>query len=284
MQDSHISQEQADEYAIGSLDPALERVITLHLAECSACRDVVHDSERLAARVAMSTPTRPPSDRLRKRVFTSVGLARPSLASRLFAYGRAASTLGAVVVALLAFTAMLGIRSQVDTLREENADLQRQIDDVSSAPVELAAVTRKLADQSVAAAAMEADSRQDRELLVALTSDQSKIAEVVAVNETESAIGSLVWDETQKKVWFMATGMSVPAVGKTYQLWANSNGRYVALGSFIPDNSGFVRFSTEVAEGLTNYESAVVTIENSGGVTERSGPPVFVANLEGLRR
>lgn len=284
MQDSHISQEQADEYAIGSLEPGLERIITIHLAECSACRDVVHESELLAARVAISAPITPPSPKLRNRVFTSAGISRPTLFMRVLGYGRTAAALGAVVVAVLSFTAMLGIKSQVDELRDENANLQRQIDNVSSAPVELAAVTRKLADQSFAAAQMEAESRQDRELLVALTSDQSKVAEVVAVDGNQSAIGSLVWDATQKKVWFMATGMIVPQVGKTYRLWASSGGRYVALGSFVPDSSGFVRFSTEVAEGLTTYENAVVTIEPSSGGSERTGPPVFVANLEGLKR
>lgn len=284
MQDPHISQEQADEYAIGSLEPELERIFTLHLAECSACRDVVSESERLAAHIAISSPIfKPPSANLRKRVFTSAGISRPSLAARLIGYGRTAAALGAVVVAILSFTAMLGIRSQVNELQAENSNLQRQIDNVSSAPVELAAVTRKLADQSVAAAQAEAESRQDRELLVALSSDGSKVAEVVAVDGNQSSIGSLIWDETQKKVWFMATGMTVPQVGQNYQLWASSGGRYVQLGTFIPDSSGFVRYSTEVAEGLTTYENAVVTIEPSGG-TERTGPPVFVANLEGLRR
>lgn len=58
MPGEHITQEQADEFAIGSLEPALERAIALHLAECAACRDIVRDSERLAAswRRSMSPP------------------------------------------------------------------------------------------------------------------------------------------------------------------------------------------------------------------------------------
>ena len=53
MPGEHISQEQADEFAIGSLEAPLERAIALHLAECPACRDIVRDSERLAATFAL---------------------------------------------------------------------------------------------------------------------------------------------------------------------------------------------------------------------------------------
>ena len=64
----------------------------------------------------------------------------------------------------------------------------------------------------------------------------------------------------------------------------NSDGKYVNLGTFNPDVSGFARYETFVPQGLASYESAVVTIEHANGAQERAGPSVFVSDLSRLRR
>ncbi len=38
---------------------------------------------------------------------------------------------------------------------------------------------------------------------------------------------------------------------------------------------GFARYQAVVPEGITSYESAVVTIERAGGSPVREGPTVF---------
>lgn len=283
---AHITQEQADEYAIGSLEPEMERVVALHLAECAACRDVARDSERLAARLGMSTPITPPPapDRLRRKVFTSAGIARPSLQYRAFSYAKTIAGVAAAVVALLAFTAMLGLRGQVTELREQNAEFQLELDDFRSARIEVAALTENVSEQARALALAEANARQDRELQVALLSPSAQTAEVLAINENEEAIGRIVWDDTQKKLWFVASNLERLDYGRTYQIWVNNDGRYVPLGTFNPDATGFVRYSTEIPGGLGEYDSAAVTIEKAGGSEERTSAPLLVANLEGIGR
>ena len=286
MMTPHITQEQADEYAIGSLEPEMERVVSLHLAECPACRDVARDSERLASRLGMSTPIVPPAApaRLRRKVLTSAGIDRPSLQYRAFTYARTVTGVAAAVIALLAFTAMLGLRGQVTGLREQNAAFQLELDDFRSARIEVAALTDQVSEQARANALAEANARQDRELQVALLSPDAQTAEVTSITDDNQAVGRIVWDGAQNKLWFVATNLEHLDFGRTYQIWVNNDGRYVRLGTFNPDTTGFIRFSTEIPQGLADYDSAAVTIEKAGGSEERTSAPVLVANLEAIGR
>ncbi|MFN8615560.1 MAG: anti-sigma factor [Dehalococcoidia bacterium] len=275
MPGEHITQEQADEFAIGSLEPALERAIALHLAECEACRDIVRDSERLAATFAMTTPIKRSPSRLRGRVFTAAGIRKPGPLRRVYGYARTAAGVAAVFVAVAAFTGMVWVRHEVNSLRQENADLQAQFDQTLSQKVELAAITNQLADQKQAAADLELQARGDQDLLVALLSNQTKVADVVSPDEKSNSIGRLVWDGDQKRIWFVASSLPQRPPGETYQIWANSGGKYYSLGTFQPDKDGFARYQTVVPEGITSYDSAVVTIERAGGSPVREGPTVF---------
>lgn len=284
MAGEHISQEQADEYAIGSLEPVLERAIALHLAECPACRDMARDAERLAALLAMSSPLRRPSPRLRRRVFSAAGITRPNPLRRAFTISRAAAGLAAVIVAAGAFSGMVSLKNQIGDLRQQNSDLQLQIDEALSTKVELAALTRKLDDQEKLAAQLEERSKNDRELNLAFMSPTTDVAAVTSLNESGNAIGRLVWDSDQKRVWFVASELQKLPPGETYQIWVNSGGRYYSLGTLTPDDEGFARYETVVPEGLNSYETAVVTIERAGGSPLREGPTVFfVADLSRLR-
>lgn len=271
---SHISQEQADEYAIGSLEPQLERAIRLHIAECSACREVVREAEALANMVGLAAPVRRAPARMKKQVYRNAGMTRPSPMRRMFTISRAAAGLAAVVVAIAAFTGMVSIKGQMDDLKETNTDLQTQINDALSQRVELAAVTQQLEDTRQAAADLQEASKTDRELMLALLSPSSDILAVTAPGEATNSIGRLVWDEEQKRLWFMATQLQ-QRPGETYQLWAQSGGRYFSLGTFEPDESGFARYERVIPEGLANYDTVVVTIERGSGSPVREGPTVF---------
>ncbi len=285
MSGEHLTQEQADEYAIGSLEPGLERAIALHLAECPACRDIVRDAERLAALIAVAPPVRRAPPRLRHRVLIAAGLRKPGPAWRAFTIGRAAAGLAAIIVAAAAFSGMLGLRTQVNALRSQNADLQRQIDEALSQKVALAALTQKLEDQEAVAAELRETLKSDSELFIALISPSSQVAAVVSVDPSRGSIGRLIWDDDQKRVWFVASQLRQLPPGETYQLWVNSGGRYYSLGTFAPDDAGFARYETRLPEGITSYDTAVVTIERAGGSPVREGPAVFfVTELSRLTR
>lgn len=281
---THITQEEADEYAIGALDFDLVRMVALHLAECAICRETVRDAERVAAIFALAAPQRRAPKRLRQRVMRSAGLERAGPLRRVVIVAQAAAGIAAVFVAIAAFTGMVSVRGQVGDLRDKNDHLQTQIDDALSQKVEIAALTRGLDEAERNSDQLKRAAQEDRNLLLALMSPKSDVADVFTKDESATSIGRLVWDEDQKRVWFVASDLAQRPKGETYQLWANSGGKFYSLGVFAPDASGFARYQTTVPQGLKSYESAVVTIERAGGSNERSGPSVFVADLSGLRR
>ncbi|MGE0599462.1 MAG: anti-sigma factor [Dehalococcoidia bacterium] len=284
MPGEHISQEQADEYAIGSLEPPLERTIALHLAECAACRDIARDSERLVATYAMTSPRRQAPPRLKNKVFLAAGIRRPSPLRRAFNTGRALAGVAAVFVAIAAFTGMVWMRSQLDDLRQDDERLQAKIQTALSQEVEIAALTRKLDDQQKEAERLSLAATGDQELIVALLSNNTKIADVIPAEGGLNSIGRLVWDDDQKRVWFVASDLPQRPPGETYQLWANSGGKNFSLGTFESDADGFARYQTVIPGGIASYDVVLVTIERAGGSPTLEGPTVFfVQDLSKLK-
>jgi anti-sigma-K factor RskA len=282
MPGEHITQEQADEFAIGSLEAPLERAIALHLAECTSCRDIVRDSERLAATFALSTPVRRPPSRLKNKVLSAAGIRRPSPLRRAFAVGRATAGLAAVVVAVGAFTGFVWVRSEIADLRDDNSGLQRQIDAALSQEVEIAALTRKLDDQERAATKLEEDAAGDQDLIVAMMSQNTKIAEVYTPDGAETGIGRFIWDDDQKRAWFVAKDLPKLPTGETYEVWVSAGGSYASLGTFAPDDQGFARHKAAIPQGIASYDSAVVTIERDGNPAKEGPTVFFVADLSRL--
>jgi hypothetical protein len=265
------------------MEPVLERAIALHLAECAACRDIVRDSERIAAAFALGAPMRRARPGLRKRVFLAAGISRPGPLRKAFTYGRAVAGLAAVFVAVAAFTGMVWLRGQLGDVRQTNSDLQTQINDALSQKVQIAALTQKIDDQQEAADRLQASAQGDQDLIVALLSTKTKIADVISKDEFAHSVGRLIWDADQKRVWFVASDLP-QRTGASYQVWVSSGGKYYSLGTFQPDENGFARHQAILPEGITSYDSAVVTIERAGGSPVREGPTVFfVADLSGLK-
>lgn len=275
MPGEHISQEQADEYAIGSLEPPLERTIALHLAECSACRDIARDSERLVATFAMSSPRRHAPASLKNRVLTAAGIRRPGPLRRALRTGKALAGVAAVFVAVGAFTGMVWMRGQIDDLRADDQQLQSKIQAALSQEVQIAALTRKLDDQQEEAERLSIAATGDQELIVALLSNNTKIADVLPAEGGVNSIGRLIWDDDQKRVWFVASDLPQRPPGETYQLWANSGGKNVPLGTFNSDADGFARYQTIIPGGIAAYDVVLVTIERAGGSPTLKGPTVF---------
>lgn len=282
MPGEHITQGQADEYAIGALEPHLERAVSLHLSECHDCRDMVRDAERLAARLALSAPARRANRRLKQRVWTQAGITRPSFAQRAVKFVPAAAAIAAVFVAAAAFTGMVSMRNDVNGLRAENVNLQHEINDVQSQKVEIAALTERLSDAEAASLKQQEATRNDRELMLAMMSPESDTANLQPTEGNGSAIGRLIWDEENDRLWFVANQLPQRPRGETYHVWVNADGKYVSLGAFNTDASGFARFEAELPEGIARYDQAIVTIE-SIAAQERDGDAVFVAALWSLR-
>jgi anti-sigma-K factor RskA len=279
----HITQEQADEFAIGSLDPATARAVEAHAESCAGCAGLVEDARFVASSLGLAAPRAVPRPSLRRRVFQATGIVRPrpfAAAARMLA---AATGIAAVAVAIVALTGVFSLRGDIDDLESENLALRAQIEEALSQKVEIAALTDDLAESERTTEDLQQAAAADRELLVALLSPSSTVAEVYPVDQSTNAIGRFVWDEEQKRVWFVASDLRPLPAGQSYQLWVNAGGDYVYLGALEPDESGFARFRTVVPQGLGPYESAVVTVEQDGSIREKSGPAVFVTDLSRLK-
>jgi anti-sigma-K factor RskA len=280
-----LTQEQADEFAIGALEPHVEAALSAHLRECKACLETVEAAQRLASTLAFSIPIRKPPRQLRQRVLTSAGISRPSPFGHAFRVARGTAGVLAAFVAIAAFTGMVIVRGQINDLRDENAQLRTQVEDALSQKVELLAMTQRLSQEEQRSYELDRAAQNDRELVIALLSPESDVAEVYSTDEASSSIGRLVWDPEQKRVWFVASRLQQLPPGKTYQIWASSSGRYQSLGTFNADGSGFAAYQAPVPQGMKSYETAVVTIEQAGGAPERTdSKSIFVADLSSFRR
>lgn len=286
MDASHVSREMADEFAIGSLEPDAERVITLHLLDCLACAALVRESRDLAAMLAAGVPRRKAPPRLRRRVMSATVGRRPHLIMRVVRRLPAAAAVITAVVAVVALTGMVTLRNQVNDLKAANTNLQTQVRDALSQEVQIAALQRRLTEAEIRSFALEAAARGDRELLIVALSPETEVVDVITTprDGLTRAVGRMVWDPAEQRLFFVANNLVRRPAGETYQIWVNKDGRYYSLGIFNPDDTGFVRYEARLPQGLDAYESAIVTIERAGGVSDRSGPSVFVTDLSGLQR
>ncbi|MFN0093885.1 MAG: anti-sigma factor domain-containing protein [Dehalococcoidia bacterium] len=274
----HITPDQADEFAIGAMESEIAELVALHVDGCDACRELVAESRRVAAGLSLGLPLARPPSGLKRKVMREAGISRPGPLTWAARIATAGAGVAAVTVAIAAFAGMVSVRGQIGHLEDKNVSLQRQINDALAQEVEIKAVTHRLSEAERQSAELQEDAQGDRDLLLAIISPESDVAEVFAVDES-AAIGRFVWDRQQKRVWFVASRLQARPAGETYQLWVNAQGKYVSIGTFNADERGFVRFQTWVPESIDAYESAVVTIERAGGAKERSGPGVFVADL-----
>jgi Anti-sigma-K factor rskA len=286
MEPFHVNAAQADEFAIGSLPAELDAAVRLHIDGCAECAELVADACSVASALLLSVPRRVAPPGLKRRVFQSAGISRPSVVVRVVKWGTAGAGIAAAVVAVLALTGMLSVRGDIQALKSENASLASRLDDALAQKVQIAALGREVDEQARRAADLLIQAQGDRELVLAVLSPESQMAEVYSVDDglTGAAIGRFIWDDEQKKVWFVASRLRSLDHGQTYQLWVNAGGRYQTLGTFNSDDLGFARYTTVVPQGLKGYDSVVITVEAAPGAEERSGPSVFVADLSELRR
>lgn len=279
---NHLTQGLADEFAIGSLGPEDESAVRLHALSCAECDALLRDAERIAAALALGLPLERAPASIERNLFNP-RQSRLRVVARFSRYGRMAAGLAALVIAGAALAAAISVRSEVSRLQHDNATLESKMADALGTKGEVAALARRLSDEERTSAAQSQQARSDRELLLAMLSPRSQVAEVYSTDTQAAAIGRLIWNEEEKRVWFVADKLPSRPSGQVYQLWVSEDGTYESLGTFQPDTSGFARYVASVPEGMTGYDAAVVTIEPAGGAEERSGPAVFAADLSRFR-
>lgn len=285
MDNPHISQELADEFAVGALEPEIRALITLHVADCRECAVRVSEAQDLAAMLALGAPLRRPRPGLRRRVFATAGIGRLGVLHAVVRRVPAVSGIAAAIAVIVALTGMFMLRSDVSDLRDDRAALQSQVDEALRQEVEIAALQLRLDEGERKFFALQVAASGDRELLLAVLAPGTEVAEVYSVDRgvPNNSFGRLIWNESERKLFFIASGLETRPIEETYQIWVIRDGRYHSIGIFNPREDGFVRFQTTLEDGIQSYQSAIVTIERAGGELGRSGPSVFVTDLSAFR-
>ena len=285
MDNPHISQELADEFAVGALEAGIRDLITLHAADCHECAVRVSEAQDLVAMLALGAPLRKPPQQLRRRVFAAAGIGRLGLLHAAARRIPAISGIAAALAVIVALTGMFMLRSDVSDLQADRDRLQSQVDEALRQEVEIAALHLRLDEGERKFFALQIAADGDRELLLAVLAPGTEVAEVFSVDRgvPNDSFGRLIWNESERKLFFIASGLETRPLEETYQIWVARDGRYFSLGTFNPRADGFVRFEATLEDGIDSYQSAIVTIERAGGELDRSGPSVFVTDLSGLR-
>ena len=288
---SHLDEDDADAYALGALQPAEAQAVATHIAACEMCHATVREAESAAAALALASPLHRAPAALKSRVLAEAGIVATTpqnprstrrvrnIVRRTIQLAPAVGGIAAVTVAIMAFTGMVSVRGQVHDLQHQNADLQTQIASTLSEKVQIGAITQRLTDAEKASFEQSQDAQADHDLLLAMLSPQSIVADVYTTSDQQNAIGRLIWSPADKKVFFVAANLDPAPANETYQLWVSEDGKYSSLGTFTPDSTGFARYSATVPEGMSEYQTAVVTVETAGGAQQRSGPSIFAADL-----
>ncbi len=240
----HQWSELAAPYALGALDPEERARFEAHLAGCAVCRGEVQSLREVAALLANTVPAATPPAALRERILRAAHRVRP-IGAR---WASVAPWLAAAACLILA----LGLGY---AYLRERAALER-------------------ASASLAATR---DSVAARDSLVAtLLSPDIGTAALAATGQAPSA--RLIWSPSRHRVVMAVFHLSPAAAGRTYQLWAITQGKPVSLGIFNTNPDGRALAEMALPAGL-KFELTAVTEEPAGGSPQPTQQPFLVGKV-----
>jgi anti-sigma-K factor RskA len=242
--------ESAAAYALDALDPEERLDFERHLHDCEVCQSEVDAYREVAATIAVASPAAQPADpaALRDRILRQardVRALRPSTrrAPRSSSVPWLAAAAG-LVLAGVAGVAWRAERARIAALHGELASVRNEL----------------LARDSTLSAFLGPEVH-----VVSLSAGAAKPA------------ARVFWNHTQNI--FIVTAFDLPPApaGRTYQLWAISEGRQpIPMGTFETDGSGHATAvlpvaANVVAAGFIDY--CGLTLEPDGGSPQPTEPP-----------
>ncbi len=252
----HITQDDADEYVLGVLDPDAESRIALHAATCDECQALVDEATAVSGQLALAAPPHPAPPMLKLRVLREAGIAPQPAWRRALRYARPAAAAAVIVIAIGALAGVIALQSQVNGLKDDNSALRAQVQGAS-----------KGANSGTA-------------LVAALLSPGSVMAPITSTAAGAAPAGRLIWNDQQKKCWLVFDKLPALPATETYQLWASSaDGTMWSLGTFSTSATGAVQYTATVGNDIAEYSSAIVTVEHAGGSDQPTVPAKYHADL-----
>lgn len=240
-------------YAIGATDPEETARVESHLRECSECRALLEEYQRLADEILYTVPlvAAPPS--LEERLMAQVQEVRPvpvqraspetggkSHARFLFPRLRAWATVAAVILLLLSNAFWMARTQKIEQEFSAQATALAFLVDAPEVP---------------------------------LTGDAVTDARGVLVLRPDTNVAILHLDHLPP----------LPE-GKAYQVWLIRNGQRDSAAVFRPSETKEITLVIRAPRPLGEYEALGITIEPAGGSPGPTGPRVIKGELRKASR
>ena len=240
-------QEYYELHALGLADDPERSEIREHLARgCEVCMAGVKRARQMAALLSASAPTAEPSSKLRRRILASTGFEQ-----RSFGWW----------TPLLAAAAMLSLVAAVYFSGREKAyadELARARDQMRAQTIELTRLNDALA----------------------IMSGPDTIQAGFGDGAPQPPKGK-VYISPRQGVLLIASNLPPAPTGKIYEMWIiPKGGKPQPAGLFQSGTDGAAMHVQRGAVDPQSVAAVAVTIENEGGTTEPTLPPVFAAALQ----
>ncbi len=253
-------------HALGAVDGDELRELEAHLAGCATCRDLLVSWQREVEALAQALPPVAPSETVRARLLAEIDRrARP--AAEVEAMPRAAAprrdlgwlaAAAALLLAVWAGWAQLGLRREVERLEGERARVEER----------LAAVRSELEAARSDVARLTAATR-------VIASPAMRPIVLASLEAGAAASAHTFVNPSERKAVFYAYNLQPPPAGKTYQLWFIADGRPVSAGVFDVDPQGHATLLVENVAPAETIQAWAVTVEPAGGVPQPTGAMVL---------
>ena len=203
--------ELLDAYALGAAEADEAAALEEHIADCVRCWSSLNEAQQAAASIALSTAFQRAPQSLRSRILAETEREESQAAPKLLQLARRLLPVGAGVVAAGA-AASLGfaffLQAEVDDLRDENDQLEAQVEDAGET----------LNEQS--------------QIMAVLAAPDVQEVSLDATDDTTSAGATYQWSDSAGTGALLCNNLPAPQEGQEYKVWFLTEDHSYAAGSF----------------------------------------------------
>ena len=280
-------------YALDSLSAEDAAAVEQHLSTCQWCRESLREHQLVATALAQGVIPAQPAPSLKRELMLALGARAASRRWGTFISPRMVAAFAtSVAVILMAALVTLEVRTsgQVDKLREENAALSAQVDDMSGRDDRLFdLVSSEVARNRTEVTNLVAQATLDTNSLDQMIHEQRMLAYIVAsqgrttlpldggVSRT-SAYGVITIAGRGDIGVLVVAGLDPLPPNMQYQVWLWKNGQASSGGLFFVDDTGWGSMTFQAQEPIMALSGISITPEPAGGSSSPTSPAVLVSD------
>jgi hypothetical protein len=216
--DCNDARENIDAHAIGALDAAEASALDAHLAGCAECARLADEARDGIVALALTVPLASGGQALKARVLASAAVLGDVNRGRRPAFWWQAAAAALLVVSLGGLSWGAFLQRRVDTLSARDAAVRA---DATAQSARLASV------------------RDERDVVLSIASRPDLLRlEMTGTGAAPASSGQYLWSSTEARGALVAEKLPPLPEGKTYQLWAVYEDKWVSGGRFPVDAEG----------------------------------------------